>query len=401
MSRLAVPAGIALVIAVGCVAAGLREWVAILTFALSGFAGVVTLRELTEPGRQRAAKLGEPLWAALLQTWRTGHRRAGGYVVHFGVVMIAVAIAASSVYRSETEMTIREGKTKSFMGYDITYTGTERLDEPHRWSRVARFDIAKDGKDLGQAEPRLNHYKKMNQSIGTPTVMSGLDEDLYLSLVQVDPEGQMASLSVVVEPLVIWLWAGGGVMLLGSIIAGWPAQAAGRSSVNWRVLTAGAVITVPLVALLAAGFGRDPKLRSNALEGREAPPFALKTIDGEPFSLADAKGMPVVVNFWSTWCQPCKIEHPVLMDAAQAYGPSGVQFVAVIYQDDVSKVRAFLNRSGSHWPTLEDPGGRTAIAYGVAGVPETFFIDKDGMIVRKVSGPVSQPVMVSTLEGML
>ena len=224
VSRLAVPSGIALVIAVGCVAAGLREWVAILTFALSGFAGVVTLRELTEPGRQRAAKLGEPLWTALLQTWRTGHRRAGGYVVHFGVVMIAVAIAASSVYRSETEMTIREGKTKSFMGYDITYTGTERLDEPHRWSRVARFDIAKDGKDLGQAEPRLNHYKKMNQSIGTPTVMSGLDEDLYLSLVQVDPEGQMASLSVVVEPLVIWLWAGGGVMLLGSIIAGWPTR---------------------------------------------------------------------------------------------------------------------------------------------------------------------------------
>ena len=79
-------------------------------------------------------------------------------------------------------MTIREGSTKSFMGYDITYTGTERLDEPHRWSRVARFDIAKDGEGVGQAEPRLNHYKKMNQAIGTPTVMSGLDEDLYLSL---------------------------------------------------------------------------------------------------------------------------------------------------------------------------------------------------------------------------
>ena len=224
MSRLAVPTAIAVVIAGGCVAAGLREWVAIMTFALSGFAGVVTLRELTEPGRQRAAKLGEPLFSALMQTWRTGHRRAGGYVVHFGVVMIAVAIAASSVYRSETEMTIREGSTKSFMGYDITYTGTERLDEPHRWSRVARFDIAKDGDDLGQAEPRLNHYKKMNQAIGTPTVMSGLDEDLYLSLVQVDPEGKMASLSVVVEPLVIWLWVGGGVMLLGCIIAGWPTR---------------------------------------------------------------------------------------------------------------------------------------------------------------------------------
>jgi cytochrome c biogenesis protein CcmG/thiol:disulfide interchange protein DsbE len=170
---------------------------------------------------------------------------------------------------------------------------------------------------------------------------------------------------------------------------------------NWKVLTLGSIITVPLVVLLSAGFGRDPKLRSNALEGTPAPEFSLNTLNGQPFSLRAAAGQPVVVNFWSTWCQPCKIEHPILMDAAAAYGPAGVQFVAVLYQDDASKARAFLNRSGSYWPTLEDPGGRTAIAYGVAGVPETFFIDKSGTIVRKVSGPVTQEIMVSTLEQML
>jgi cytochrome c-type biogenesis protein CcmF len=197
---------------------------ALMTFALSGFAGAVTLRELTEPGRHRAKVLGESLPKAMMTAWRVGHRRTGGYIVHFGVVIIAVAIAASSVYRSETEMTIREGDQKAFMGYEITYTGTERIDEPHRWSRVARFDIVKNGEDLGTAEPRLNHYKKMNQAIGTPTVISGLDQDLYLSLVQVDPEAKMASLSVVVEPLVWWLWFGGGVMLFGSIVAGWPSQ---------------------------------------------------------------------------------------------------------------------------------------------------------------------------------
>lgn len=224
VQRLGVPSATAAAIAIGGYAAGIREPVALMTFSLSGFAGAVTLRELTEPGRQRAAALGEPVGRALLHTWKTGHRRAGGYIVHLGVVIIAVAIAASSVYRSETEMTIREGNTKSFMGYDITYTGTERLDEPHRWSRVARFDIHKGEEALGVAEPRLNHYKKSNQAIGTPTVMSGLDEDLYLSLVQVDTEGKMASLSVVVEPLVWWLWFGGGVMLLGSIVAGWPTR---------------------------------------------------------------------------------------------------------------------------------------------------------------------------------
>jgi cytochrome c-type biogenesis protein CcmF len=222
--QLRVPTLLAVIIAIGCVAAGLVEPMAVLTFSLSGFAGAVTLRELTEPGRQRAAKLGEPLGKALLSSWRTGHRRAGGYVVHMGVVFIAVAIAASSVYRSDTEMTIREGQAKTFLSYEIKYIGTERVDEPHRWSRVAHFEISKDGEVIGEAAPRLNHYKKMNQAIGTPTVISRLDEDLYLSLVQVDPEAKMASLSVVVEPLVWWLWFGGGVMLLGSIIAGWPTR---------------------------------------------------------------------------------------------------------------------------------------------------------------------------------
>jgi cytochrome c-type biogenesis protein CcmF len=98
------------------------------------------------------------------------------------------------------------------------------VDEAHRWSRVARFQIEKDGDDIGIAEPRLNHYKKMNQAIGTPTVISRLDEDLYLSLVQVDPDADMASLSIVVEPLVWWLWSGGGVMLFGCIVSGWPTR---------------------------------------------------------------------------------------------------------------------------------------------------------------------------------
>jgi cytochrome c biogenesis protein CcmG/thiol:disulfide interchange protein DsbE len=170
---------------------------------------------------------------------------------------------------------------------------------------------------------------------------------------------------------------------------------------NWRVLVGGLAIVVPLVWLLAAGFGRDPKLRSEALVGTVAPGFDLAQIDGDRFSLAAHAGQPVVVNFWSTWCQPCKIEHPILLDAARVYGPMGVKFVAVVYQDESAKVRAYLQKNGSAWPTLVDPGGRTAIAYGVAGVPETFFIDADGVVVRKVAGPVSADVMIETMAELL
>jgi len=170
---------------------------------------------------------------------------------------------------------------------------------------------------------------------------------------------------------------------------------------NWKVLGGGLAITLPLVALLAAGFGRDPKLRSEAVIGKAAPGFDLEQVQGGQFDLEAYRGSPVVVNFWSTWCQPCKIEHPVLLDAARTYGPAGVRFVAVVYQDEPDKVRRYISRNGSAWPTLLDPGGRAAIAYGVAGVPETFFVDRDGTIVHKVAGPVSREVMVQTLESLL
>jgi cytochrome c biogenesis protein CcmG/thiol:disulfide interchange protein DsbE len=170
---------------------------------------------------------------------------------------------------------------------------------------------------------------------------------------------------------------------------------------NWKVLVGGAVVVVPLVALLAAGFGRSPKLRSEAVIGKTAPGFVLAQVQGGRFDLEAFRGSPVVVNFWSTWCQPCKIEHPVLLEAAQSYSAAGVRFVAVVYQDDPEKVQRYIQANGSAWPTVLDPGGRTAISYGVAGVPETFFVDKDGIIVHKVAGPVSRTVMVETLESLL
>ncbi len=170
---------------------------------------------------------------------------------------------------------------------------------------------------------------------------------------------------------------------------------------NWRVLAVGLVVIVPLVALLAAGFGRDPKLRSESMVGRAAPVFNLEQLEGGRFSLKGQNGQPVVVNFWSTWCQPCKIEHPILLDAARIYQPMGVRFVSVLYQDDAAKARVYLRKNGSEWPTLVDPGGRTAISYGVAGVPETFFIDRNGVVVHKVAGPVGAEEMITTLQGML
>jgi cytochrome c biogenesis protein CcmG/thiol:disulfide interchange protein DsbE len=174
-------------------------------------------------------------------------------------------------------------------------------------------------------------------------------------------------------------------------------------AVNWKVLVGGLAATVPIVAILATGFGTDPRGVSNALEGRTAPVFSMTVLaeDGRKVDLADLRGKPVVLNFWSTWCQPCKIEHPHLVQAAKAYGPRGVEFYGVLFSDEPENAERFLKREGHAFPVLYDPAQRVAIDYGVTGVPETFFISPDGQIVRKVSGPVSFAEISATLEPML
>jgi cytochrome c biogenesis protein CcmG/thiol:disulfide interchange protein DsbE len=111
-------------------------------------------------------------------------------------------------------------------------------------------------------------------------------------------------------------------------------------------------------------------------------------------TLQTLRGRTVVVNFWATWCVPCFQEHPVLQQAARTM-PASVAFLGVVYEDEEAKVASFLRQQGSAYPTLMDDGGKMAIAYGVYGVPETFFISPDGTIVEKYVGPLTASALQS------
>jgi len=159
--------------------------------------------------------------------------------------------------------------------------------------------------------------------------------------------------------------------------------------VNRRVLVAGALVVLPLLAVLLMNLGRDPHSIRSPLIGRSAPAFELRPVGGgEPTSLESLRGKPVVLNFWSTWCMPCLEEHAALAAGARRYAP-GVQFLGIVYEDDETRVQGFLKQRGAAYPSLMDEGGRLAIAYGVAGVPETYFIDATGKVVSKYAGPLS------------
>jgi cytochrome c biogenesis protein CcmG/thiol:disulfide interchange protein DsbE len=167
---------------------------------------------------------------------------------------------------------------------------------------------------------------------------------------------------------------------------------------NTRVLIAGLAVVVPLVAVLLLNLGRDPHTIDSPLVGRKAPEFTLHPLDGgAPVTLASLRGRPVVLNFWATWCVPCFQEHPLLVSAARGLGER-VHFIGVIYEDSEEQVKGFLARQGIAYPALVDPGSRTAIAFGVFGVPETYFIDAEGRIAAKHVGPLDAESLRAKLE---
>ncbi len=169
---------------------------------------------------------------------------------------------------------------------------------------------------------------------------------------------------------------------------------------NRRVLVVGAILVLPLVWVLGMGLGKDPKRIESPLVGKPAPAFELVDLAGNTVRLEDLAGKPALINFWSTWCVPCVYEHPVLVAAARRYRDR-VQFIGVIYQDEPTTIRAYLARSGAWGPSLIDPTGRTAIAFGVYGVPETFILDRSGTITAKYDGALDPATVDALLAEVL
>ncbi|MBI2942278.1 MAG: TlpA family protein disulfide reductase [Chloroflexi bacterium] len=146
-----------------------------------------------------------------------------------------------------------------------------------------------------------------------------------------------------------------------------------------------------LLIVLVAGLVRQsrPPVASIRTD-RIAPGFALTTFDGQPLSLASLAGRPVVVNFWASWCVPCREEAPALERVWQESRDRGVVFVGIDIQDTEPAARAFLREFRPSYPNAPDPRGEVAIDYGVVGIPETFFINREGRIIRKYVGPLSE-----------
>jgi cytochrome c biogenesis protein CcmG/thiol:disulfide interchange protein DsbE len=150
-----------------------------------------------------------------------------------------------------------------------------------------------------------------------------------------------------------------------------------------------AAFTAMVVAACSGGGAASPaapggssaaSLTAGPTVGSLAPGLALTDLDGRPVSLADYRGRPVVLNYWASWCGPCRDEFPALKAAQEAHAAAGLAVLGVLFKDDPGPAKDFIAKEGATWTTLADPDGTGAATFRVVAPPTTFFIDADGVV---------------------
>ncbi len=177
-----------------------------------------------------------------------------------------------------------------------------------------------------------------------------------------------------------------------------------KSFFHKSALAIAVIMVFGFLALLVWGMlNKEPitGLSGVTLVNRPAPDFALTTFNGNTISLQELRGKPVVINFWASWCPPCRIEAPLLERTWRAYKERGPIFIGVNIQDRKEDALNYIREFDITYPNGPDPAGEITIDYGVAGLPVTFFVSRKGEVVRRWVGAVEKSLLINAIEEIM
>ena len=221
-SRPILGAALMVVLALG----GMRNVAAVLGLGLATFVLASNLAEGARAIRAYHRATGAPPVRAVRAAVSRNRRMYGGYVVHVGVALAAIAITVSSSFARQTEVALERGASgRPSRATCCTYQGQRTVKQPQRTILIADVSVTRDGRSVGRLHPSLNQYPGATDLIGTPSIDYGALKDLYSSVLGFQGEnGAVATFRFFLNPGVMWLWVGGGIMALGGLLAAWPAR---------------------------------------------------------------------------------------------------------------------------------------------------------------------------------
>lgn len=216
---LATPMFLTVLIPLGLFALGVRHGGALLAFALAVFVASTVLTEFYRGTRARHRARGEAPLTALRRLIGRNRRRYGGLIVHLGVAVVVVGITASSSFDTEREITLKPGEVFTIGDYELTYQGPQPIPHPNQMTLLATFDLSVKGRPAGRIATGKNFYVTRDEDTSEVGLRSSWSEDLYLVMLDYQKESRGVTVWAKINPLVRWVWIGGGIILLGGLVA--------------------------------------------------------------------------------------------------------------------------------------------------------------------------------------
>jgi cytochrome c-type biogenesis protein CcmF len=217
------PALAALLVIVALFVLGMRSWGALLGFWIVAFSTILTLIEFWKGTRARMRK-GEAPWTAYANLMARNRRRYGGYWIHLGVLVMAFGIIGTEIFQQETQIRLQTGERVALGYYEAEFKGVSRFPGPDDLLITeAQVDVYQNGRFVTTLTPRTELYTRTGQPMTIPSARSTVAEDFYILLINWEPTtANAATLRLYLNPLINWVWAGGFVFVLGTLIAAWP-----------------------------------------------------------------------------------------------------------------------------------------------------------------------------------